>query len=113
MNLQQLLERGGVVTGGTHLLDTEWTHLDGDGKEITDKFKVHVRKISYTEMQKIFGKDAPANKDLAANAISQCIRLGDAGDEALTYEQALSLDPGLTRAFMAVIKKATPSVPKT
>lgn len=80
-----------------------------EDKEITwnDKtFTVKVKKLSFGATESIFGVDQSTlseHKSQSAQVIIDCVRLGNKGDEVLTYKQAYSLDPKLATEFLKAI----------
>ena len=45
MDLAQLKKKGGVIADALVPKEVEWKHADKNGKPITDKFTVHVRRL--------------------------------------------------------------------
>ncbi len=54
MNLAQLKKKGGVIADALVRRDVEWKHFDAKGKEVTDKFKVHIRRHAFGVMEAMF-----------------------------------------------------------
>jgi hypothetical protein len=101
MDLRELKAKGGFVSAEPVPREVEWKH-NGDGKEVTDKFTVHVVKQSFGAIEKLFsGTD---DRSRSAAFISECIRLGD-GTERMTYEDAYMLDPGLAAVLVGAINQ--------
>ena len=89
MNIEDLKANGGIVESQLTQRTAYW-----NGSEIT----FYVRKLSFGDVDRIYnGENLDASQ--AAEMISKAVRLGDNGDEALTYEQAYSLDPNLATVF--------------
>jgi len=104
MNLKELRERGGIVPSAPVKHDVSWTHLDGDGEEVTDTFTVYVVKHSFGTIERLLsvdGKDPERSRSAAF--ISESVMLGEDGSERLTYEDAYQLDAGLAKVLMEAI----------
>lgn len=94
--------RGAVVSGELVKKDIVWTR-DVDGEEVTDSFAVFVKRPSFGDVERIFvGGD---DKSRSAAMISACIRMGEHGEELLTYDQAYQLVPSLAQLFSEAIKE--------
>ncbi|KVV01759.1 MULTISPECIES: phage tail assembly chaperone family protein, TAC [unclassified Pseudomonas] len=94
MNLQQLKASGGIVDGNCVKKVVQWTHLDPAGDSITDAVTVHVRRQSFGVIEQLFASDG-SEQSRNARYIAASVRLGQDADEALSYEDAYSLEPGL------------------
>lgn len=104
MNLEQLKKKGGVVANVLVEKEVEWKHLDAKGKEVTEKFKVHVRRHTFGNMEGMFaGTDAEVSKN--ARYLSASIMLGDEGTEELPFADAANLDPALGFALLTVVNE--------
>jgi hypothetical protein len=95
MNLKQLKAKGGIVDGAPVKKEVSWTHLDSkSGKEVTDTFTLHIRRQSFGVIERLF---AQGESDQSRNAsyIAASVALGSEGTEALSYDDAYSLEPSL------------------
>ena len=54
MDLAQLKKKGGVIADALVPKEVEWKHADKNGKPITDKFTVHVRRHAFGVMEAMF-----------------------------------------------------------
>lgn len=93
--------KGAVVSGELVKKHLEWTR-DVDGEEVTDTFDIFVKRPSFGDVERIFvGGD---DKSRSAAMISACVRMGDNGEELITYDQAYQLAPSLAALFSEAIK---------
>lgn len=97
MDLTQLKAKGGVVSAALVKRPVEWKH-EVDGKEMTEKFTVFVRRISFGAVERANEEDSPS-----CALISRCVCLGEKGEEALSYEDAFQLEPGLAAALVEAV----------
>jgi len=127
VNLEQLTELGGVVPGDLVPQDVTWARIDDKtGEEVSDTFKVFVRRLAYIDQERMFrmaglfdkidpeDPDAEAlvneveQKSINAALIATAIRLGDEGEQTMSYEQACCLRPDLAQVFMSAINHVNP-----
>lgn len=104
MNLEQLKAKGGVVADALVPKKVDWKHVDHSGKEVTEKFTVHVRRHAFGVMEAMFaGGEAESYKN--ARYLAASILLGKDGDEPLPYEDAVNLDSGLGLVLLNVVNE--------
>ncbi|KPW32909.1 Uncharacterized protein ALO87_01120 [Pseudomonas syringae pv. apii] len=104
MNLAELKKKGGVVADILVKKEVEWKHLDVKGKEVTEKFKVHVRRHTFGNMEGMFsGGEAETSPN--ARYLSLSIMLGEEGTEELPFSDAVNLDPALGFALMTAVNE--------
>ncbi len=103
MNIADLEKLGAFVSPTMDKIPVEWKH-NVDGEERIDNFDIHIKKLSFGAFDRIY---AISNKDKSTTAllISESIRLGDKGEQALSYEDAERLDPSLAFAINDAINK--------
>ncbi|MFC3939656.1 hypothetical protein CCU68_18905 [Pseudomonas gingeri NCPPB 3146 = LMG 5327] len=94
MNLKQLKAKGGIVDGQPVRKEISWTHVDKSGKEVTDTLALHIRRQSFGVIERLF---TPGEAEQSRNAsyIAATVTLGAQGTEAISYEDAYSLEPTL------------------
>ena len=114
MDINELREKGAFVQLPPVPTEASWTHSDGNGGEVTDTFIIHVRKMSVGWIDRVFDIGRKSKKSSRTAAIiSEAILFGENGEEKMTYEQAFSLDYGLSlvlvRAFNKVNYSGGPS----
>ncbi len=106
MKLAELEARGGMVDPTLVKKNITWKRKDEDGKSEELNFDIFVRKNSFGIIDSQLRTQDERSK--SALLISNGIRLGDDGEEAISYEQAYRLDPALAytmvQAFMEVNK---------
>lgn len=104
MNLQQLKKKGGVVTDALVKKEVVWKHLGENGEEIVDKFKIHVRRHTFGNMESMFaGGEAEISKN--ARYLSASVMLGDKGTEELPFADAVNLDPALGFVLLTAVNE--------
>lgn len=101
MKLAELKAAGGFVSGEPIKTSVRW---DRNG-EVTE-FDVHVRRLSYGEMERIYIDPKDKERSRVAALIAASILLGDKGDEPITYKDAFLLEPGLANALLVSITEA-------
>lgn len=104
MDLAALKARGGLISAAPVPKDVEWTHADPEtGEKVTDKFTVHILRHSYGAMERMVLGEGERSK--GALLVSSCVRFGADGEEAMSYEEAYQLDPGLAAVLMKAINE--------
>lgn len=110
MKLDELRARGGLIDPTLVKKDVTWKKTDADGNTEDVSFSVFVRKNSFGLLD-LANQQAREGKSRSATVIAHGIRLGDKGEEELTYEDAYNLEPSLSvvlfQAFMEVNKPRT------
>lgn len=107
MDLKTLQQQGGFIDETPVKESVTWRR--GDGDEV--KFDVHVVRQPFGVVDEVL--KTSDGRSQSARMISNCIRLGEKGQERLTYDQAFVLDPALAFALIGAInrvnaKKSTP-----
>ncbi len=109
MKLNDLKAAGAFVEAAPVKKFVTWAHLDEKGKPITDKFTVLVKRQSFEVIEKLYapaeGEDEAslAKRSRNAKLISECVLLGEQGDEQIPYEDALRLEPNLAFALLNAV----------
>lgn len=103
MNLAQLQAAGAFVEAAPVKTPVTWTRQDAAGEEISSTFDVWVRRRSFGTLERVamLGED----RSKSAKMLSECILLGEE-QEAISYEQAYQLDPGLAFALVNAVQEA-------
>lgn len=104
MNVAELKAKGGFVPLAPVKRDVVWTRKTESGETEELKFSVFIKKHSFGTIEQIWSGDDDKRSKSAAY-IAQSIRLGDKGQEALTYEDAYQLDTGLATVLIAAINE--------
>lgn len=102
MNLTDLKARGAIVSAAPVTREVTWEHDDPTtGEKVTDKFTVEILRHSYGTMERLYmiGED----RSKGAAMIAECVRFGG---EAMSYEDAYQLHPGLATALLTAITEA-------
>ena len=102
MNLTELKAAGGLVGGAMVKKAVVWKHEDAKGKPVTDKFSIFVMPQSFGMIEKLFSA-SDSEQSRNAKYISTCVTLGENGEEAISYEDAYRLNPGLGWAILAAV----------
>ncbi|MBW9244199.1 phage tail assembly chaperone family protein, TAC [Pseudomonas paracarnis] len=102
MNLTELKAAGGLVGGAMVKKAVVWKHEDAKGKAVTDKFSIFVMPQSFGMIEKLFSA-SDSEQSRNAKYISTCVTLGENGEEAISYEDAYRLNPGLGWAILAAV----------
>lgn len=125
MNVDQLSKLGGVIPAAPVKKTITWTRVGKGGKEVSDTFDVFVRRLAYADQERILklsgiydqfvrGEDDESLNDPSINAatIAVALRLGEDGQERLSYEQCCQLDPSLASQFIIAINEVNPTPSK-
>ena len=102
MNLTQLKAAGGIVGGAMVKRSVVWKHEDAKGKPVTNKFSIFVMPQSFGMIEKLFSA-TESEESRNAKYIATCVTLGENGEEAISYEDAYRLAPGLGWAILAAV----------
>lgn len=114
MKLEQLIARGGFVSPEPVKVHVKWERPDPEtGETLTDEFDVFVMRRSFGSVERLFTNGDDKSK--SALLLSECIRLGENGEERLSYEQAYQLDPSLASELIGAYNSVhtAKTVPKT
>lgn len=109
MKLKELKAAGAFVEAAPVKKPIKWPHLDENGDPVTDEFTVLVKRQSFAVIEKLYapgeGEDeaAVAKRSRNAKLISECVLLGEKGDEQIPYEDALNLEPNLAFALLNAV----------
>ena len=103
MNLKQLEEKGGLVSGEPVPKKVKWVRSDGEIVE----FDILVKPLSYGRLERIIRdlKSDEDDDDRSYNAlvISECVVLDEG--ERISYEDAYRMRPGLATAISNVVRE--------
>lgn len=101
MKLSELRSKGGFVSAALVPKEVTWVHTDDAVEQQADTFTVHVRRVSFGTVERMYvGAD---DQSKSAALLAHSIRLGDGGKEALSYDDAYQLDPGLAAVLIAAV----------
>lgn len=110
MKLDELRARGGLVDMTLVKKNVTWRRVDEDGKGEDVDFDIFVRKNSFGLLA-LANQQGREGMSRDAVVIANGIRLGENGEEVMTYEDAYALEPALSvvlfTAFMEVNKPRT------
>lgn len=110
MKLDELRARGGLIDPTLVKKNVNWRRVDEDGKGEDVNFDVFIRKNSFGLLD-LANQMAREGKSRSATVISNGVRLGETGEEEMTYEDAYNLEPSLSlvlfQAFMDINKPRT------
>jgi len=99
MNLSDLEKNGGIVSGELVKKTGIWKRFDEEKGEFEDlEVQFFVKRSSWLEYQKVI-KGHDGTMDPECLSISACIRLGENGEEEISYELAEKLEAGLVNVF--------------
>lgn len=112
MDLAQLKKKGGVIADALVPKEVEWKHADKNGKPVTDKFTVHVRRHAFGVMEAMFaGGEAERFKN--ARYLAASIMLGKDGTEELPFDDAVNLDSALGIVLLNAVNEVNNPPVKT
>lgn len=103
MNLAALRARGGFVPLEPVPKEVTWKHTNDEGVEVEDTFTVFIKRQSFGTIEQLFTAEGDRSKSAAY--ISQTVRLGEKGKDAISYDDAFQLDPGLAGALINAINE--------
>lgn len=101
MDLNQLKSKGGFVDSEPVKKHFVWNK---SGEKV--EFDAFVVRQSFGDIEKMFS-DEDDERSRGAIMISEMIRLGENGEERISYGDAYRLDPGLASAFVEAINKVS------
>lgn len=105
MKRADLKAAGAFVSSALVAKEVKWSR--GDEEMV---FTIHVKRQSFGAMEKLFSADGDQSK--SAKFISECVFLGDSGEERISYEDAYQLDPGLAAVFAQAVNEVNGAKPK-
>lgn len=104
MKLADLEINGGIVSGELIPKKGIWKRFNEESQEVEDfQVEFFVKRCSWLEMQEAIKtvEGEQANPELLTIAAS--IRLGENGEEQMSYDLAAKLDAGLVNVFRIAI----------
>lgn len=102
-NLEALAAKGGIVDSRLVPFTKVWKHYDEAlGEHVEDEVSFFVRKSSYADFARTRVTDGTGLRAEVLQ-VAACIRLGEEGQEQMTYEQAESLEFALFQLFMEAV----------
>ena len=103
MNLAELKAKGGFVALAPVKREVTWIRKTDAGEDEELKFTVYVKKHSFGTIEQIWSGEKDRSKSAAYIAAS--IRLGEKGQESMSYDEAYQLDTGLATVLIAAINE--------
>lgn len=103
MNLAELKAKGGFVALAPVKREVVWKRKNEAGEDEELRFNVFIKKHSFGTIEQIWSGEESRSKSAAY--IAESVRLGEKGQEALTYEDAYQLDTGLATVLIAAINE--------
>jgi hypothetical protein len=100
MNLKELRAKGAFVSSVPVRKSVKWKSGD---EELS--FDVHIRRIAFGDWERMFMVDDKDKRSRSATMLSECIRLGENGDEPLPYKDAYQLEPSLAAALIEAVNE--------
>lgn len=108
MDLKELEKKGAFVSDSLVKTSAIWRRFDKESDEVVeDEVSFFVRQASWVAYQEI-GKEAKESAEEVNSdglLIAACIRLGESGEESLSYDQVVMLDAGLFNIFHNAVKE--------
>jgi len=95
MKLEDLKTNGGMVSPELVKRSAVWEH---DGKK--DNIEFFVKRASFGAVARAYAEE---DRSKSVVLLCECVRLGDKGEEVLTYEQAYSLHAALAACFLEAV----------
>lgn len=100
MNLKELKAAGGFVPAEAVKRSVVWERAPGD--EVT--FDIYVKRLSFGSVERML-TETNENRSRSAELIAACVRLGENGADALTYDDAYNLEPSLAKAIGEAVRE--------
>lgn len=104
MNLKDLKDKGGFVSSKPVKKEVVWKHKV-DGEEAEESFTIHVRPMSYGDIERIFIDPKDEDRSRTAALIAESVLLGDDMKERLSYTDAYQLAPSLAAALSKAVSE--------
>lgn len=107
MNLEDLESKGAFISDSLVPTSAKWHRFDKESGEVTeDEVSFFVRQASWVAYTQIGKEASESGEEVNTEAllIQACIRLGEKGEESLSYKQVVSLDAGLFNIFHTAVK---------
>jgi hypothetical protein len=102
MKLADLKAKGGCIDLTPVRKSVTWKHIDEGGEEVIDTFDVWVSRLSFGVIDRL-SKLNSTERSSNAELIAASVRLGDNGEERLTYEIAYGLNPSLALELVRAV----------
>lgn len=111
MNLNDLKAAGAFVEAAPVKKTIQWNRgqLDAKNKPMIDEFTVLVKRQSFAVVEQLYApgegenEATVAKRSRNAKLISECVLLGEKGEEQIPYEDALNLEPNLAFALLNAV----------
>lgn len=97
MRITDLKSEGGFVSSKLVAKTIKW-----DAEDKQHEGEIFVRRVSFGTIDQIMGRD-DSDQGMNTALIVETIRLGEKGEEQLTYDQAYQLEPNLAAAMVEAL----------
>lgn len=84
--------------------------LDKDGDEY--EADIHIRRMSIGNYEAIYLNVEPDQQSQTARLLSEAVRLGEHGEERISYAEAYQFHPRLAAAMMKEVSRLNGGAPK-
>lgn len=106
LSLESLEKSGGFVDQTLVKFHKSWKQFDEESKQVIDyDGDFFVKKGSYADFVRARQLSTESGLLFDALLVSACIRLGEKGEQQMTYEKACSCDAGLFGAFLEAVNE--------
>lgn len=105
MNLQSLLAAGAFISGDYVRKNVKWTHTNGKHEEVITDFDVFVKRHQSAADFEFIYRPRDDQSSIMVRRVARLIRLGEEGEEAISYDTADQFQTGLLLALVGAINE--------
>lgn len=100
MDLAQLKAAGGFIPSEAVKRSVTWER----GPDDAVTFDIFVKRLSFGAVERML-TEVDTNRSRSAELIAACVRVGEDGKDALSYEDAYNLEPSLAKAIGEALRE--------
>lgn len=105
MNLQSLLAAGAFISGDYVRKNVKWNHVNDNQEETVTDFDVFVKRDQSAADFEFIYRPRDDESSIMVRRVSRLIRLGENGEEAISYATADQFHTGLLLALVGAINE--------
>jgi hypothetical protein len=103
MDLFALKNLGAFVSSVPVKRTVTWARKDDEGVDQTTTFDIHVKRIAFGDIERIYHDKEDAERSRTAALIAASILFGEQADQPISYEDAYQLAPSLAHVLNTAI----------